>query len=89
MAKSKVANPKQAVAQSMSQANLNYYFKKEFGISPKKYQNHVKIERAKDMLYEGSVTQVAMRLGFVNISHFIRLFKAEYGLTPKQYLKSY
>lgn len=69
----------------MSQSNLDYYFKKEFGMSPKKFQNHVKIERAKDLLRDNNVTEVAMMLGFDNISHFIRLFKMVYGVTPKRY----
>lgn len=69
----------------MSQSNLDYYFKKEFGVSPKKFQNHIKVERAKCLLQGNSVTEVAMMLGFENISHFIKLFKEEYGITPKRY----
>lgn len=69
----------------MSQSNLDYYFKKEYNISPKKYQNHIKIERAPYLLTKNNVTEVAMSLGFENISYFIRLFKEKYGLTPKQY----
>lgn len=69
----------------ISQANLDYYFKKEFNTTPKKYQNKIKIERAKYLLKDYSVTEVAMILGFDNISHFIRLFKNVYGTTPKQY----
>lgn len=68
----------------MSNANLSYYFKKSYGLSPKKYQNKVKIERSLEYLKYYNVTEVAMKLGFDNISHFIRLFKAEYGTTPKQ-----
>lgn len=71
----------------MSQSNLDYYFKKEYNITPKKYQNHIKIERAAYLLKDNNVTEVAMMLGFDNISYFIRLFKERYGLTPKQYLK--
>lgn len=70
----------------MSQSNLDYYFKKEYGITPKRYQNQIKIERAKYLLKENNVTEVAMILGFDNISHFIRLFKTQYGSTPKQYI---
>ncbi|MBN1467825.1 MAG: helix-turn-helix domain-containing protein [Fusobacteriaceae bacterium] len=69
----------------MSQANLDYYFKKDFNITPKKYQNQIKIDRARYLLKENNVTEVAMSLGFENISHFIRLFKEAYGVTPKQY----
>ncbi|WP_319203263.1 helix-turn-helix domain-containing protein [uncultured Ilyobacter sp.] len=71
----------------MSQSNLDYYFKKEFKTTPKRYQNQIKVERAKHLLKENNVTEVAMILGFDNISHFIGLFKMKYGLTPKQYIK--
>jgi AraC-like DNA-binding protein len=71
----------------MSQSNLDYYFKKEYGITPKRYQNQIKIERARYLLKKNNVTEVAMILGFENISHFIRLFKSRYGSTPKQYIR--
>lgn len=71
----------------MSQSNLDYYFKKEYNTTPKRYQNEIKIDRAKYLLSDNNVTEVAMILGFDNISHFIRLFKAKYGMTPKQYTK--
>jgi len=32
-----------------------------------------------------SVTDVAFELGYENPSHFIKLFKYEYKITPKQY----
>lgn len=73
----------------MSQSNLDYYFKKEYNISPKKYQNQIKIERAPYLLTQNNVTEVAMNLGFENISYFIRLFKDKYGYTPKQYKGAY
>jgi len=71
----------------MSQSNLIYYFKKEMAITPKQYQNKVKVERGKMLLTSLNVTEAAMTLGFDNISHFIRLFKSYYGMTPKQYKK--
>lgn len=70
---------------SMSQSNLIYYFKKETHMTPKQYQNVYKVERGKHLLQVHNVTEVAMRLGFDNISHFIRLFKKHFGMTPKQY----
>ena len=69
----------------MSQSNLIYYFKKEMNMTPKQFQNRIKVERGKILLQVHNVTEVAMMLGFDNISHFIRLFKCHYGLTPKQY----
>lgn len=69
----------------MSQSNLIYYFKKEVNITPKMYQNRLKLQRGKTLLLTHNVTEVSMALGFDNISYFIRLFKQYYGMTPKQY----
>ncbi|TDT72019.1 AraC family transcriptional regulator [Hypnocyclicus thermotrophus] len=74
---------------NMSQSNLDYYFKMEYGITPKKYQNKIKIKKSVNLLLKYSVTETAMILGFDNISHFIRLFKQYYNTTPKQYIKRF
>ena len=34
-----------------------------------------------------SVTEVALVCGFNDASHFIRLFRKAFGITPKQYRK--
>lgn len=69
----------------MSNANLTYLFKQQFGMTPKQYQNTIRLTRSKDLLIKYNVTEAAMRLGFTNISYFIRMFKNHYGVTPKQY----
>jgi len=33
-----------------------------------------------------NVTEVAYDLGYENISHFIKLFKDKFGMTPKKYM---
>lgn len=70
----------------MSNANLTYLFKQEFNMSPKQYQNLIRIKKSKDLLLKYNVTEVAMMVGYTNISYFIRLFKSYYGITPKQYI---
>ena len=45
----------------------------------------LKLNEAKNMLKFKNVTEVSMALGYDNISHFIKLFKKYYGITPKQY----
>jgi AraC-like DNA-binding protein len=56
-----------------------------YGITPKEYITNQKLAQAKEMLKNQNVTEVAYDLGYENISHFIALFKAKYGITPKQY----
>lgn len=69
----------------MSESYLCRYFKKIIGISPNEYLMKLKMEKAKELLREKSVTETAFDLGYDNISYFIYLFKKEFGITPKQF----
>ncbi len=70
---------------NMSVSNFSSKFKNEVCISPNIYLRRLKLNKAKEMLKYKNVTQVASELGYDNISHFIKLFKEYYGITPKQY----
>jgi AraC-like DNA-binding protein len=69
----------------MSESNFCQYFKKVTGITPKEYLTNLKLAKAKDLLKHANVTEVALDLGYENISHFIALFRTKFGITPKQY----
>lgn len=62
-------------------------FKKEMKMTPVKYINQKKIERAQTMLFSGShsVKDIAYALSFNNVSYFNRLFKSFIGCTPLEY----
>ena len=61
-------------------------FTKQVGVSPYRYLQTVRLERAKAFLEEGVVpAEVAARTGFADQSHFTNFFKEFIGLTPKQY----
>lgn len=67
-----------------------YYFIRLFakciGITPYKYLEIYRINRAKKMLKKGiSIIEVAISNGFSDQSHFTNLFKRTIGITPKQY----
>ncbi len=55
-----------------------------FSISPLKDFNLVRIEEAKKLLLNTNlqVQEISSRIGYENVNHFIRLFKAETGMTP-------
>lgn len=75
-------------AKEFNMTNLAFRnrFKETFGITPKKWQNRKKLEKAKLLLEttDYNVTQVCQQSGFDNISWFIQAFKKEYKITPKQ-----
>lgn len=66
-------------------------FKKRTGITPSKYINKKKIEKAQFILAtdEMSVKDVALTLSFNDYSYFNRLFKKATGLTPQEFRNSY
>ena len=61
-------------------------FKEAFGVTPKQYLNKVRIRGAQTLLAstDFSVISIANMVGFVNASHFTRLFKRYTGKTPSQ-----
>lgn len=72
---------------NMTEANFCQYFKRITNMTPNAYLTDVKLKKAKGLLTQTSVTEVAFSLGYENISYFISLFKKRYGITPKQYQK--
>ncbi len=65
-------------------------FKKETGITIVNYLNYIKVRRAAELFSYtgGDVGATSARLGFLNISHFSRLFKSYVGVSPSKYRKA-
>lgn len=57
--------------------------------SPNHYLQQYRLEHAKELLQTTnlSIIDIALSSGFGNVSHFNHLFKREFGITPKQYIK--
>ena len=70
---------------NMSPSNLIACFKRRTNMTPKEYQNQLKLRISKEALKYKNVTEVCYDLGFENVSYFIKLFKNYYGETPKQF----
>ena len=64
-------------------------YKKKTGIALKDYINDYRIQQAKQMLAHSDkqVGEVAVDVGFGNLSYFSTLFKKSTGMTPVEYRK--
>lgn len=76
-----------ATAVGMSETKLKTLFKQTFGDTIYNYYQKLRMEEAAFLLKQAgySVSEVGYQLGFTNLSHFSRLFKRYYGITPKKY----
>lgn len=61
-------------------------FTKQIGVSPYRYLQNVRLNKAKAFLEQGiAPIDAASMAGFSDQSHFTNFFKEFIGLTPKQY----
>lgn len=73
------------ISQSECQRQFAHYFE----ISPHQYLITYRLEKAKVTLEtsSSSIANIALENGFSHSSHFSKIFKEKYGVTPKQYQK--
>lgn len=66
-------------------------FKSSFGISPHKFLTAVRLDHAKKLLEETSlsVTEICIGSGYESLSAFGELFRKTYGLWPDSYRKNH
>jgi AraC-like DNA-binding protein len=76
---------------SISESKLKKDFKLIYGSPVYEYFQKVRMQAAKDKLLTGghSVKEVAMELGYSNLSNFTIAFKKEFGLLPSKLLTAY
>jgi len=75
----------------VSQRTLIRHFKAELGTTPLTYLQNVRIETAKQILENTSLSleQVIYQVGYRDISSFAKLFKKRVGVTPSVYRKRF
>lgn len=70
---------------NMSAPTFRHIFISRFGVSPKKYVIHQRMQQAKMILESGeyeSIADVAMQVGYEDPLYFSRHFKSIYGKAP-------
>jgi len=90
-----IGNPEfsiKAFAEKMNMGKTTFYKKINAltGKSVNDFITHVKLKKAAELLThtELSVSEVAFKTGYKNLSHFTRSFKNQYGVPPSEYAKS-
>lgn len=71
----------------ISEVYMRQLFREQMGISPKRYILELRIERAKQLLWESrmAVQDIAAACGFGTANHFCRKFREMTGQTPGEY----
>jgi len=71
----------------MSRSHLHRRVTEVFGIAPSEVLMSFRLERAARMLVRGTgnVGEIGYAVGFKDLSHFVRRFRARYGQTPAAY----
>lgn len=72
---------------NLSEAHLRRLFKARTGLSPKAYQDQIRVKKAEALLKNGfSVRMVSEILGYSDPYHFSRRFKSILGYSPRDCL---
>lgn len=79
-----------ARAVNLSTTHLRYLFKVETGMTPAQHLKSLRMQEAKGLLETTflSVKQIMFQVGINDKSHFARVFRRAYGLSPAEYRKS-
>lgn len=75
----------------LSESHFMRFFKATMGVSFVRYLNEYRLTMASRQLTSStdSILSIASQCGFENLSLFNRLFKKEYGMTPREYRRQY
>lgn len=75
---------------NMSKAHFCRTFKDQVGMTPVRYLKYVRVQRAKQLLHNYSLTiaATAYRVGFCDVSNFNKNFRQFVGVSPTAYRRS-
>jgi AraC-like DNA-binding protein len=71
----------------ISSTSISKIIKHNFNLSFKKYINQIRLNEAKRLLKDSnlSISEIAYKVGYNNVSHFNRVFKQEFDISPSDY----
>jgi AraC-like DNA-binding protein len=74
----------------MSRSAFAHQFREVTGSAPYQFVKQSRLLQAQKMLAEGdvSITEVAHRVGYTSLPHFINEFKRHFGVTPRTYAQA-
>ena len=77
-----------AAAANISAKYLYKLFLSQYGMSPHRYLNEVRMERAKELLLRGglSISQVATSCGYPDPLYFSKVFRRVAGVAPREFI---
>lgn len=73
---------------NLSPFHFSRVFKQSFGVPPHRYHVGRRMARAKALLAEQSVTEVALAVGFAETSSFSAAFRKNMGQAPSEYRRA-
>lgn len=84
-----LSNAVLAAQMNVSEVHFRQLFKKACGTTPHQYLLRLRLEKAKQLLADPSLTAAAVgeRCGFANAYHFSKAFKDGVGVSPLAYRK--
>ncbi|MCX7993416.1 MAG: helix-turn-helix transcriptional regulator [Fimbriimonadales bacterium] len=65
-------------------------FRVAMGCSPSEYLTELRLRRAANLLVSTnlSVSEIALEVGYLSLSHFSRVFRERFGKTPRAFRQS-
>lgn len=69
---------------------MRHIFKKVYGISPYSFIIYHRLQKSMELLCDTnkSCTEIAFECGFSDSAQFSKMFKTQFGISPRQYRKS-
>jgi AraC-like DNA-binding protein len=73
---------------ALSPSAFSRLFRQVTGRTPYQFLKEYRLDRSRELLLDrrSSVAEAARHVGYANVSHFIKEFRARYGMTPGAYV---